>query len=158
MSNFHIATVSKMSPLSTVRLNGFLQRIINWCWFYKAQAVIDTVACAVTCMSIITGVILVYHEYCIVTWRKNHFQDLFIDCYTDNPSFDTLLLDDSSNSQEIFVEGRWVRFWWLAGVSTLHAHAQSPKSHNQNVNIKCNAHDVMWLYQSLGGEVLIWPR
>ena len=35
-----------------------------------------------------------------VTWHKNHFRDLFSNCYTDNPSFDTLLLDDSSNRQE----------------------------------------------------------
>ena len=39
---------------------------------------------------------------------ENHFQDLFINCYTDNLSFDTLLLDDSSNSQESFVERRRV--------------------------------------------------
>ena len=74
------------------------------------QAVINTVACAVTCMSIIKGIILVCHEYCIVTWCKNHYRDLFINCYTDNPSFDALLLDDSSNSQETFAEGRQVRF------------------------------------------------
>ena len=71
----------KMSPLNTVRLNGFLQRIINWSEFYKAQTLIDTVECTVTCMSIIMGINLVCYEYDIVTGHKNHFQDLF-NCYT----------------------------------------------------------------------------
>ena len=113
---------------------------------------------AITCISIKTGVNLVCHEYCIVTWCKNHFWDLFINCYMDNPSFDALWLDDSSSSQETFVEGRWVCFWQLTGVSTLHVHARSPKCHNQNTNIKCNAPDVIQLYRSLGGEVSIWPH
>ena len=56
------------------------------------------------------GINLVYHKYFIVTWRKNHFQDLFINCYMDNPTFDTLLLNNSSNSQETFVEERRVHF------------------------------------------------
>ena len=88
------------------------------------------------CMRVITGINLVCCEYCIFTWRKNHFQDLFINCYTDNPLLDTLLLDDSSNSQETFVEGWQVHFGWLRGISTLHTRARSPKSHNQNANIK----------------------
>ena len=31
------------------------------------------------------------------------------------------------------------------------------KSHNENANIKQNPCDVMRLFQSLGGEVSIWP-
>ena len=73
----------------------------------------------------------------------------------NNPSSDALLSDNSTNNQETFVEGQRVHFWWLIVVSTLHARAWSL---NQNVNIKWNARDVMRLYQSLGGEVSIWPH
>ena len=44
----------------------------------------------------------------------------------DNPSTDALLSDNSSNSQETFVEGWQVCFCWLVGLSTLHASARSP--------------------------------
>ena len=62
-------------------------------------------ACAVMCISIITGINLVCHEYYIVTWHKNHFRDLFINCYMDNPLIDALLLDNSSNSQKLLFKG-----------------------------------------------------
>ena len=110
-------------------------------------------AYAVMCMSIITGINLVCHEYCIVTWRKNPFRDLFINCYMDNPSFDELLLEDLSNSQETFVEGRRVCFWRFIGVSTLHVRARSPKSHNQNA-ISSERH-VMWC-SSIKALVVRW--
>ena len=44
----------------------------------------------------------------------------------DNSLSDELLSDNSSNGQETFIEGWQVRFRWLVGVSTLHAHAQTP--------------------------------
>ena len=57
-----------MSPLSTVRLNSFHPIIINWCGFYKVQALTDMVVCAVTCISIVMGVNMVCHKYGILTW------------------------------------------------------------------------------------------
>ena len=33
--------LSKISPLGTIRLNGFFYRIVDWCWFYDVQALID---------------------------------------------------------------------------------------------------------------------
>ena len=76
----------------------------------------------------------------------------------DNPLSDALLSDNSLNSQETFVNGQRVRSW-MACRSIYSAPACSvSKSHNQNTNIKCNASDVMWLYRSLGCEVLIPPR
>ena len=50
VSNFH------MLYLSTVKLNGFLQRIVNWCLFYNMQALIDIAECTITCISIIMDV------------------------------------------------------------------------------------------------------
>ena len=76
----------------------------------------------------------------------------------DNPSSDALLSDNLSNSQETFVEG-WRVHSWMARRGIYSACACSvSKSHNQNTNIKCNVHDVMQLYQSLDGEVLIPPH
>ena len=75
----------------------------------------------------------------------------------DNPLSDALLSDNSSNSQETFVEGRRV-YSRMARRGIYSAHTCSIfKSHNQNTNIKCNARDVMRIYQSLGGEVSIPP-
>ena len=67
--------------------------------------------------------------------------------------------DNSSNiSQETFIEGWQVRSWMARrGIYSARACLVS-KSHNENTNIKCNACDVMWLYQSLGSEVLILPQ
>ena len=80
VSNFHIS----YQKWGRLRLNGFLQRIVNWYWFYKPQVLIDTAeyTVTVTCISIIMGINLVCHKYGIVTWRKNYFWDLFINCYT----------------------------------------------------------------------------
>ena len=76
----------------------------------------------------------------------------------DNPSSDALLSDNSSNSQDTFVEGRQVRSRMARrGIYSAHKCSVS-KSHNQNTNIKCNTHDVMRLYQSLGCEVSIPPH
>ena len=76
----------------------------------------------------------------------------------DNPSSDALLSDNLSNSQETFVEGRQVCSQMAhRGIYSARACLVS-KSHNENTNIKCNARDVMWLYQSLGGEVSILPH
>ena len=113
-----------MSPLSTINLNGFLQRIVNWC---KGQAIIDTVECVATYISIITGVNLVYHKYCIVTWHSSKICLLTATLTDkDNPSSDALLSDNSSNSQETFVEGRQVHSRMACRVSTLHTCARSP--------------------------------
>ena len=72
----------------------------------------------------------------------------------DNPSSDTLS-DNSSNSQETFVEG-WQVCSWMARRDIYSARACSvSKSY---YNIKCNACDVMQLYQSLDGEMSILPR
>ena len=49
------------------RFNSFLQRIINWCWFYKVQALIDAVECVVICISI-TGL-----EEAILHWSGKKF-------------------------------------------------------------------------------------
>ena len=73
----------------------------------------------------------------------------------DNPSSDGLLSDNSSNSQEIFVEGRKVCSWMARRGIYSAPRCLVSKSHNENTNIKCNVHDVMQLYQSLGGEVSI---
>ena len=57
------------------------------------------------CISIVTGVNLVCHEYGIVTWHKNHFQVCLVTATLadkNNPSSDALLSDNSSNSQENF--------------------------------------------------------
>ena len=59
---------------------------------------------AITCISIITGVNLVYHEYGIVTLLTTTLTD------KDNPLSDTLLSDNSSNSQETFIKGWQVHF------------------------------------------------
>ena len=76
----------------------------------------------------------------------------------DNPSSDALLSDNLSNSQETFVEGRQVRSWMTRrGIYSAHTCSLS-KSHNENTDIKCNARDLMQLYQNLGGEVSIPPR
>ena len=76
----------------------------------------------------------------------------------DNPSSDPLLSDNSSNSKKLFIEEWQVRsrmaHWGIYSACA----CLILKSHNENTNIKCNAHDVMWLYQSLGGEVSIPPR
>ena len=50
----------------------------------------------------------------------------------NNPSPDVLLSDNSSNSQETFVEGRRVRFWQLIGISTLYVRA---RSHNLTIKM-----------------------
>ena len=76
----------------------------------------------------------------------------------DNPSSDTLLSDNSSNSQETFVEGRRVRSQMACRGIYSACMCSVSKSHNQNTNVKCNARDVMRLYQSLRGEVSISPR
>ena len=76
----------------------------------------------------------------------------------DNLSSDALLLDNLSNSQETFVEG-WQVCPWVARRGIFSARTCSvSKSHNENTDIKCNARDFMWLYQSLGGKVSIPPR
>ena len=76
----------------------------------------------------------------------------------DNPSSDALLSDNLSNSQETFVKGRQACSQ-MACRSFYSAHTCAvSKSHNENTDIKCNAHDLMWLYQSLGGEVSIPAR
>ena len=68
-----------------------------------------------------------------------------------------LLLDNLSNSQETFVEGRQVRSRMARrGIYSARTYLVS-KSHYENTDIKCNAHDLMWLYRSLGGEVSILP-
>ena len=134
-----------MSPLSKVWLNGFLQRIVNRCLFYSAQALIDMAECTIMCISIIMGINLVCNEYGIVMWRKNHFWDFLLTTTfadKDNSSSDALLSDNLSKSQQNFVEGRHVYFWWLIGVSTLHVRAQAP-----NLTIKTlilNGMHVMW--------------
>ena len=101
-----------MSPLSTVRLNGFLQTIIEWCSFYNAQTIIDMVECAVTCISIITG--LIWYATSMASLRIRITYDICLLTATlmdeENPSSDTLLLDNLSNSQGTFVEGRRVHF------------------------------------------------
>ena len=106
-----------MSLLSTVRLNGFLQISIqctNLDWHCGM--------CHHVHKYYITGINLVCHKYGIVTWHKNHFLHLLIKiihhlmhCY-----------QTISQSQETFVEGQWVHFWWLIALSTLHVWAQSP--------------------------------
>ena len=75
----------------------------------------------------------------------------------DNPSSEPSSDAVIRNSQETFAERRQVRSRMACRVSTLHACSVS-KSHHQNTNIKCNARDVMRLYQSLGSEVSIPPR
>ena len=53
----------------------------------------------------------------------------------DNPSSDTLLSHNSSNSQETFVEGRQVRSQMARrGIYSAHECSVS-KSHNENTNI-----------------------
>ena len=70
----------------------------------------------------------------------------------DNPLSDALLSDNSSNSQETFVEGRQVTSQMACGGIYSARACLVSKSHNQNTNIiKCNACDVMRLYRSLGG-------
>ena len=59
-----------------------------------------------------------------------------------------LATDDtnSSNSQETFVEGRQVHSQ-MASMGIYSAHECSvSKSHNENIDIKCNARDLMRLY------------
>ena len=64
----------------------------------------------------------------------------------NNPSSDALLSDNSSNSQETFVEGWQVRSQ-MARRGIYSAHACSVfKSHNEYTDIKCNAHDLMRFY------------
>ena len=64
----------------------------------------------------------------------------------DNPSSDALLSDNSSNSQETVVEGRQVRSQMARrGIYSARA-CLVFKSHNEYTDIKCNAHDLMWLY------------
>ena len=76
----------------------------------------------------------------------------------DNPSSDALLSDNLSNSQETFVEGQQVHSRMARrGIYSARTCSVS-KSHNENTDIKCNAHDLMRLYRSLGGEVSIPPR
>ena len=61
-------------------------------------------------------------------------------------------------AKKLFVVGRQVRSWMARrGIYSVHACLVS-KSHYENTNIKCNARDVMRLYQSLGGEVSIPPH
>ena len=63
----------------------------------------------------------------------------------DNPSSDALLSDNSSNSQETFVEGWQVRSWIARrGIYSAHTCLVS-KSHNENNNIQCNARDAALL-------------
>ena len=64
----------------------------------------------------------------------------------DNPLSDTLLSDNSSNSQETFVEGRWVCSWMAHRCIYSACACSVSKSYNQNINIKCNACDVMLFY------------
>ena len=73
----------------------------------------------------------------------------------DNPLSDTLLSENCSNS---LVEGRQVCSWMARRGIYSARMCLVFKSHNENTNIKCNARDVMRLYQSLGGEVSIPPR
>ena len=76
----------------------------------------------------------------------------------NNPSSNTLLSDNLSNSQETFVEGWQVRSQMARrGIYSAHTYSVS-KSHNEYTDIKCNERDLMRLYRSLGGEVLILPR
>ena len=126
----------------------------------QSASLIDMAECAVMCISIIMGVNVVCHKYCIVTWHRNHFRDLFINCYTadkDNPSSDALLSDNLSNSQKTFVEGQQVHSWMARrGIYSARSCSVS-KSHNEYTDIKCNARDLMRLYRRLGGEVSILP-
>ena len=64
----------------------------------------------------------------------------------DNPSSDALS-DNSSNSQETFVDRWQVRSRMACrGIFSARACLIS-KSHNENTTIKCNACDVMRLYR-----------
>ena len=75
----------------------------------------------------------------------------------DNPSSDVLLSDNSSNSQETFVEGQQARSRMARrGIYSARAYLVS-ESHNENTDIKCNTGDLMQLCRSLGGEVSIPP-
>ena len=108
------------------------------------------------------GVNLVYHEYFASLPGVGITSEICLLTATladkDNPSSDTLLSDNSSNSQETFVEGRQVRSRMARkGIYSVHACLVS-KSHNENTDIKCNTHDLMRLYRSLGGEVSISPH
>ena len=71
------------------------------------------VDCAVTCISITMGINLLCHDYGIVIpsiriTSKICLLTTLAD--KDNPSSDTLLSGNSSNSQETFVEGWLVHF------------------------------------------------
>ena len=81
--------------------------------------------CAVMYVSIITGINLVYHEYCIITWHRNHFQDLFILADNDNPLSYTLYQTIRQIAKKLLLKGGKFVLGWLVGVSTLHAHAWS---------------------------------
>ena len=63
---------------------------------FTSASLIDTAECVVTCISIVMGVTLVYHEYCIVTWCKTHFRDLSTLADKDSSSSDALS-DNLSN-------------------------------------------------------------
>ena len=59
----------------------------------------------------------------------------------DNPSSDALLSDNSSNSQETFVEGWQVHSWTARRGIYFERTCSVSKSHNENTNIKRNACD-----------------
>ena len=71
----------------------------------------------------------------------------------DNPLSDTLSSNNSSNSRETFVEGQQVCSRMARrGIYSAHECSIS-KSHNEYTDSKCNAHNFMRLYRSLGGRV-----
>ena len=128
-----------------------------WCWFYKAQALIDTAECIITCKWA-----LIWYAMNIASLpgiRITSKISLLTATLTDkdNPSSDALLSDRSSNSQETFCWRATSSFLMARrGIYSAHVCLVS-KLHNQNANIKWNAHDVIQLSRSLGGEVSIWP-
>ena len=64
----------------------------------------------------------------------------------DNPSSDALFSDNSSNSQETFIEGRQVRSGKACrGIYSACVYSVF-KSCNEYTDIKCNARDLMQLY------------
>ena len=67
-----------MSPLSRVRLNGFFQRIFNWC------------------IASLPSVRITSKIYLLTTTLTDK----------DNSSSDALLSDNLSNGQDTFIEGQ----------------------------------------------------
>ena len=108
----------------------------------QSTSLIDTAECTVTCISIIMGIttsiallpgVGITFKICLLTATLAD---------KNNPSSDALLSDNSSNSQETFVEG-WQVHSRMAHRGIYSARTCSiSKSYNENTNIKCNARDV----------------